>query len=109
MGAQPAQHDHAPAATAGLAEQSSGRAIRGLRDVIATDSEICQLDHGHKKLLYRGYDLVELVESCCFEAVTYLLLFGEIPTAAKPNWQTVDGPRTGLSALSRPCRRRRRR
>jgi len=41
------------------------------------------------KLYYRGYDLEDLVSSCLaedrfgFEEITYLLLFGELPTAKK--------------------------
>lgn len=52
----------------------------GLRGVVVGETEICRLDDQDTGLLYRGYDLVDLVQSCCFEEVIHLLLSGELPT-----------------------------
>src|SRR5262249_13638057 len=52
----------------------------GLEDVIVSSSEICFID-GHKgRLLYRGYDVDDLVAQSTFEEVVYLLFHGRLPT-----------------------------
>jgi 2-methylcitrate synthase len=52
----------------------------GLEDVIVSSSEICFID-GHKgRLLYRGYDVDDLVAHSTFEEVVYLLFQGKLPT-----------------------------
>jgi len=52
----------------------------GLEDVIVSTSEICFID-GHKgRLLYRGYDVDDLVEHSTFEEVVYLLWHGRLPS-----------------------------
>jgi len=52
---------------------------RGLRGVVAVNSGITSIDGERGILRYRGYDVGELVEHCCFEEVCYLLLYGELP------------------------------
>ena len=52
----------------------------GLEDVVVSPSEICFID-GHKgRLVYRGFDVDELVTHSNFEEVTYLLWYGKLPT-----------------------------
>jgi len=52
----------------------------GLEDVVVSPSDICFID-GHKgRLLYRGYDVDDLVAQSTFEEVTYLLWYGSLPT-----------------------------
>src|SRR5215470_1731719 len=52
----------------------------GLEDVIVSPSEICFID-GHKgRLLYRGYDVDDLVAHSTFEEVVYLLWYGHLPS-----------------------------
>lgn len=51
----------------------------GLEDVKAGVSEICFIDGKEGRLLYRGYDINELVEKTTFEEVVYLLWNGELP------------------------------
>src|SRR5215475_1404350 len=52
----------------------------GLEDVIVSSSEICFID-GHKgRLLYRGYDVDDLVAHSTFEEVVYLLYHGKLPS-----------------------------
>ena len=47
---------------------------KGLEGVIAAESRICKVDGENGKLYYMGYFIKDLVESCTFEEVTYLLL-----------------------------------
>jgi citrate synthase len=53
---------------------------RGLEGVIAAESIICKIDGQQGKLYYRGYSIEELAEYSDFEEVTYLLLYGKLPT-----------------------------
>jgi citrate synthase len=52
---------------------------KGLRGVVAVNSGITSIDGERGILRYRGYDVGELVEHCCFEEVCYLLLYGDLP------------------------------
>jgi citrate synthase len=54
---------------------------RGLRGVVAVNSGISSIDGARGILRYRGYDVGDLVENCCFEEVCFLLLYGELPGA----------------------------
>src|SRR5215470_16328911 len=52
----------------------------GLEDVVVSTSDICFID-GHKgRLLYRGYDVDDLVAQSTFEEVVYLLWYGRLPS-----------------------------
>jgi citrate synthase len=53
---------------------------RGLEDVVAAESAICQIDGKASKLFYRGYDVHDLTKNSTFEETAYLLLFGSLPT-----------------------------
>jgi citrate synthase len=53
----------------------------GLEGVIACTTEICSIDGERGRLLYRGYDLLDLVGRVCFEEVAWLLWTGNLPTA----------------------------
>ncbi|MCS6776212.1 MAG: citrate/2-methylcitrate synthase [Chloroherpetonaceae bacterium] len=52
----------------------------GLEGVTAGISAISEVDAERNALIYRGYDIHDLVEHCTFEEVAYLLLYGELPT-----------------------------
>ncbi len=52
----------------------------GLEGVIAGISAISEVDAEKNQLLYRGYDIHDLVDHCDFDEVAYLLLHGELPT-----------------------------
>src|SRR5215813_15270731 len=52
----------------------------GLEDVVVSTSEICFIDGREGRLLYRGYDVNDLVEHSSFEEVVYLLWHGALPT-----------------------------
>lgn len=51
----------------------------GLEDVIATASSICYIDGLKGRLLYRGYDIIDLAEHSEFAEVAYLLWYGRLP------------------------------
>ncbi|WP_018131216.1 citrate/2-methylcitrate synthase [Effusibacillus pohliae] len=51
----------------------------GLEDVVAGTSEICFVDGEKGRLVYRGYDINELVGKASFEEVVYLLWHGKLP------------------------------
>lgn len=53
---------------------------KGLEDIVAAESSICQIDGKNSKLFYRGYDIHELAQNSTFEETAYLLLFGNLPT-----------------------------
>ncbi|MFW5683350.1 MAG: citrate/2-methylcitrate synthase [Spirochaetota bacterium] len=53
---------------------------KGLEGVIAAESKICRIDGEQGQLYYMGYPITDLVDHCTFEEVTYLLLYGDLPT-----------------------------
>ncbi|MEW6603911.1 MAG: citrate/2-methylcitrate synthase, partial [Thermoproteota archaeon] len=53
----------------------------GLRNIEVADTKICSIDGENGKLIYRGYDILDLVKHSTYEETTYLLLFGDLPTA----------------------------
>lgn len=60
--------------------EKNGAAIpAGLQDVVAGESKICFIDGNKGRLLYRGYDVVELAQQSSFEEVAYLLWYGRLP------------------------------
>ena len=59
---------------------SVSTAIKGLKGVIAADSEVCFIDGQQGILSYRGYSIHGLAENSTFEEVAFLLLEGDLPT-----------------------------
>jgi citrate synthase len=56
---------------------------KGLEGVVAGESQICRIDGQNGRLYYLGYPIEELARHSNFEETTYLLLYGELPTAAE--------------------------
>jgi citrate synthase len=52
----------------------------GLEDVVVSTSDICFIDGREGRLLYRGYDVDELVEDSSFEEIAFLLWHGHLPS-----------------------------
>jgi citrate synthase len=52
----------------------------GLEDVVVSTSEICFIDGQQGRLLYRGFDIDDLVAHSSFEEVVYLLWHGGLPS-----------------------------
>jgi len=63
---------------------------KGLEDVIAGESSICDVDGKNGKLIYRGYDIHDLAQHATFEEVVYLLWNGGLPAAGELNGLKVD-------------------
>ena len=53
---------------------------KGLREIVAAQTKISDIDGELGKLWYVGYDIVDLAEHCPFEEVVYLLHHGTLPT-----------------------------
>lgn len=58
----------------------AGKIHRGLKGVYFDTSKASFIDGSVGKLLYRGYNIHDLAEQSNFEEVTYLLLYGHLPT-----------------------------
>ncbi|MEA2708455.1 MAG: citrate synthase [Phycisphaerales bacterium] len=68
------------APAAGPAKSGS---IAGLEGVVAAKSEICFIDGIAGRLVYRGYDIGDLVENATFEEVAHLLWDGKLPNKSE--------------------------
>ncbi len=55
---------------------------RGLAGISAGKTAISSVEASGDGLFYRGYDIRDLAEKSTFEAVAYLLIYGEIPDAS---------------------------
>src|SRR5690606_22273797 len=59
------------------------RIYRGLKDVYFERSGTTFIDGKAGELRYRGYSIHDLAAHSCFEEAAYLLMHGELPTAAE--------------------------
>lgn len=66
---------------------------KGLAGVIAADTHLSQVDGQIGKLIYRGYNIMDLGQKASFEEVIYLLWNGELP-----NQQQLDDFKASLAA-----------
>jgi citrate synthase len=67
-----------------MSEQTEKIEIRrGLKDVYFDRSRVCFIDGRAGELRYRGYSIHDLAEHSTFEETCYLLLKGELPSAAQ--------------------------
>src|SRR4051812_27142785 len=55
----------------------------GLEGVVAAKSEICFIDGTAGRLVYRGYDIADLVENATFGEVAWLLWENRLPNRAE--------------------------
>jgi citrate synthase len=51
----------------------------GLRNIEVADTKICSIDGENGKLIYRGFDILDLANHSTYEETAYLLLFGDLP------------------------------
>jgi citrate synthase len=103
-----------------------GKPAGGLEGVVAAKSSICFIDGTAGRLIYRGYDIADLVENASFEEVAFLLWDERLPgrteltalrqelgqsaalpphvmqilRALPPTTQPMDALRTACSALA---------
>ena len=47
--------------------------VKGLRGVVAGQTSVSEVYGGEGRLIYRGYDIHDLVKNSTFEEVAYLL------------------------------------
>jgi citrate synthase len=71
------------AGTASTSVPKPPKPAGGLEGVVAAKSEICFIDGNAGKLVYRGYDIADLVENATFEEVAFLLWDGKLPNTAE--------------------------
>lgn len=62
----------------------------GLEGVVAAKSGICFIDGAVGRLVYRGYDIGDLVENTTFEEVAFLLWDGRLPNRAELDQLKAD-------------------
>ncbi|MBI4003843.1 MAG: citrate synthase [Candidatus Omnitrophica bacterium] len=58
---------------------------KGLEGVVAAETSVGDVDGARCQLIYRGYNIDELVGRATYEEVSYLLLEGALPTRAQLN------------------------
>ncbi|HET8579044.1 MAG TPA: citrate/2-methylcitrate synthase [Methylomirabilota bacterium] len=63
-----------------MADTAANPLKAGLEDVVVSTSEICFIDGKQGRLIYRGYDVDDLVAHSSFEEVVFLLWHGHLPT-----------------------------
>jgi len=54
-----------------------------LSGVVAGNTALCSVGQSGNDLHYRGYDILDLAQSCAFEEVAHLLIHGALPTASE--------------------------
>jgi 2-methylcitrate synthase len=54
-----------------------------LSGVAAGNTALCTVGRTGNDLHYRGYDILDIAETCEFEEIAYLLVHGKLPTAAE--------------------------
>ena len=72
-------------AAASTAKGGEGKSGAGLEGVVAAKSSICFIDGTAGRLVYRGYEIADLVENASFEEVAYLLWDERLPNRAELN------------------------
>ncbi|MAL77841.1 MAG: 2-methylcitrate synthase [Sneathiella sp.] len=54
-----------------------------LSGVVAGNTALCTVGRSGNDLHYRGYDILDIAESCTFEEIAYLLIHGSLPTVSE--------------------------
>src|SRR6202162_2477448 len=55
----------------------------GLAGVTAGNTALCTVGRSGNDLHYRGYDILDVADTCEFEEIAYLLVHGSLPTRAE--------------------------
>ena len=56
---------------------------KGLEGIVAAETRISEVDGKHCQLIYRGYNIDELIGRATYEEVSYLLLAGALPNRSQ--------------------------
>ncbi|MDA1189327.1 MAG: citrate synthase, partial [Chloroflexi bacterium] len=59
------------------------KVVSGLEGILAFESDIAFIDGDKPELSYRGYDIADVARNLSYEATTYLLWHGSIPSATE--------------------------
>jgi len=54
-----------------------------LSGTAAGNTAICTVGRSGNDLHYRGYDILHFAETCEFEEIAYLLIYGKLPTRSE--------------------------
>ena len=65
-----------------------------LSGTVAGNTALCTVGRSGNDLHYRGYDILDIAETCDFEEIAYLLVHGKLPNVAE-----LAGYKTKLKAL----------
>lgn len=57
----------------------------GLSGVVAGNTALCTVGRSGNDLHYRGYDILDVADTCEFEEIAHLLVHGTLPTRAELN------------------------
>ena len=68
---------------AAVTSAPKGKKGVGLAGVTAGNTALCTVGHTGNDLHYRGYDILDVAESCEFEEIAFLLVHGALPTQAQ--------------------------
>jgi 2-methylcitrate synthase len=55
----------------------------GLSGIVAGNTSLCTVGRSGNDLHYRGYNILDVADTCEFEEVAYLLVHGALPTRAE--------------------------
>ena len=69
-----------------------------LSGVIAGDTALCTVGRTGNDLHYRGYDILDVAETCEFEEIAYLLVHGSLPTLSE--LQKLQGQAEGAARVA---------
>ncbi|MFH1604019.1 MAG: citrate/2-methylcitrate synthase, partial [Pseudomonadota bacterium] len=65
-----------------------------LSGITAGNTALCTVGRSGNDLHYRGYDILDVADTCEFEEIAYLLVHGKLPTKAE-----LGGYKLKLKAL----------
>src|SRR5437588_2426767 len=69
--------------TSAAAAAPAAKSAAGLQGVVAAPSGICFIDGNAGRLVYRGYEITDLVGNASFEETAYLLWDEKLPNQAE--------------------------
>ncbi len=74
----------APAPAAAPAGPKPKKSV-ALSGIVAGNTALCTVGRSGNDLHYRGYDILDIADTCEFEEVAHLLIHGKLPTPAELN------------------------
>src|SRR5690606_28332231 len=72
-----------PAAAASAPTGFKPKKSVALSGVVAGNTALCTVGRSGNDLHYRGYDILDIADTCEFEEVAHLLIHGKLPTPAE--------------------------